>query len=187
MTINLEKSSFRDKDGFIFYKDETVYRAILPSYKATWDTLSTSEFFNALIAEKKLVGFHVLSENTLAPQASVILSLQKIPFISYPVEWTFSQLKKAALLTLAIQKKALASNFTLKDASAFNVQFNGNAPVFIDTLSFAFYKAGEPWHAYKQFCQHFLGPLLLWHYGIAEAKSFFLAHIDGVITVPLKI
>ena len=183
MTGTVEQSSFRDRDGFIFYKNDSVYRAINASYKDTWELLSQSEFFNALLKNGKVVGFET-EENTSFGGAYKTLKLQKVPFISYPSEWTFAQLKKAALLTLDIQKKALLNGFTLKDASAYNVQFNGNKAVFIDTLSFELYKEGEPWHAYKQFCQHFLGPLLLWHYGAGEMKSLFIDHIDGI---PLKL
>lgn len=184
MTIDIESSSFRDRDGFIFYKNGSIYRAIQPAYKNTWDLLTASSFFNDLIKENKTVSFTEEAGTSLFPGAYKILNVQKIPFVSYPVEWTFAQLKKAALLTLSIQKKALQHNFTLKDASAYNIQFIGNKAIFIDTLSFDQYKNGEPWHAYKQFCQHFLGPLLLCHYGLAETKSLFLTYIDGI---PLNI
>jgi hypothetical protein len=76
-----------------------------------------------------------------------------------PYEWSFSQLKHAALLTLAIQEQALQFNLSLKDSSAYNIQFVGVRPVLMDTLSFEPYVEGRPWVAYRQFCQHFLAPL----------------------------
>ncbi len=180
MSILPEPGSFRDKDGFIFYKNENIYRAIHFSYKDTWELLNTAPFFTELIKENKLIGYKEEQDNFGLKEVYKTLNVQKIPFISYPSEWNFVQLKKAALLTLAIQKKALANNFSLKDASAYNVQFIGSLPVFIDTLSFYKYKDGEPWQAYKQFCRHFLGPLLLWHYGYSEMKSLFINDIDGI-------
>jgi hypothetical protein len=52
--------------------------------------------------------------------------------------------------------------------------------VFIDTLSFEIYEEGEPWIAYRQFCQHFLAPLAL----IAKCDYRLLhllrANIDGI-------
>lgn len=82
-------------------------------------------------------------------RAYKILKPRSIPFISYPYEWCFSQLRAAALTTLQIQKEALRFGMTLKDGSAYNVQFIGAQPVFIDTLSFEKYREGSPWVAYR--------------------------------------
>ncbi len=181
--MNTEPASFRDQDGYIFYNNGEIFRAINFSYQATWERLHETRFFKELVAEKKLIGFEELPAHN-HPTAFKIIQPHKIPFISYPSEWTFSQLKKAALLTLRIQKKALEENFSLKDASAYNVQFSGPKPVFIDSLSFEPYRPGEPWHAYRQFCTHFLGPLLLAWYGLPDLKSLFVTHIDGL---PLRL
>lgn len=182
MIPRIEQSSFRDKDGFVFYKDESVYRAIHLSYKETWTQLNKTTFFNELINEGKLPGFteEPASNFFTDPNLLTVLKLQKIPFISYPNEWSFEQLKKAALLTLNIQKRALQNYFSLKDASAFNVQFLGSKPVFIDTLSFEIFTDGRPWVAYGQFCRHFLGPLLLSSYGLKNLNALFTDNIDGL-------
>ncbi|MDE0951851.1 MAG: hypothetical protein OSA45_11335 [Halioglobus sp.] len=109
-----------------------------------------------------------------------ILKPQQIPFISYPYEWSFSQLKDAAMLTLRVQHEAIKHGFILKDASAYNVQFIDSKPVFIDTLSFEKYVPGSPWVAYKQFCQHFLAPLALMAFTDVELSKLMISHIDGV-------
>jgi hypothetical protein len=183
MIEGLEKSSFRDPDGFVFYHNKAVYRAIRPSYKSTWNHLTTQPFFKELISSGKLPAFEEVLATGLLPDASAmykVLKVEEIPFISYPSEWSFEQLKKAALLTLQIQKKALESNLTLKDASAYNVQFTGSKAVFIDLFSFDMYTEGKPWAAYGQFCRHFLGPLLLSAYGLRDLQSLFVTHIDGL-------
>lgn len=89
-----------------------------------------------------------------------IIKPDLVQFISYPYEWSFSQLQDAALATLAIQKLALELGMVLKDASAYNLQFHHGKPVLLDTLSFEVYQEGAPWVAYRQYCQHFLAP---WH------------------------
>ena len=78
---------------------------------------------------------------------------QKIEFISYPYEWSFGQLKDAALLTLAVTRSSIEKGMILKDATPYNIQFIDGKPVFIDTLSFTRYDASKPWIAYRQFCQ----------------------------------
>jgi ribosomal protein L11 methylase PrmA len=103
-----------------------------------------------------------------------------VPIISYPYEWCFSQLKDAALATLAIQLRALEQGMALKDASAYNIQFVGGRPVMIDTLSFEQYREGEPWVAYRQFCQHFLAPLALMSRTDVRLGQLSRVYIDGV-------
>jgi ribosomal protein L11 methylase PrmA len=109
-----------------------------------------------------------------------VIQPEMVAFISYPYEWSFSQLKDAALLTLAIQKKAVEFGASLKDCSAYNVQFRRGKPIFIDTLSFEQYQEGYPWAAYRQFCQHFLAPLALMAYTDIRLNQLFRIYIDGV-------
>jgi len=99
-------------------------------------------------------------------------------FISYPYEWSFEQLRDAALLTLDVQEESLACGMSLKDASAFNVQFCGSTPVFIDLLSFERDRGG-PWVAYEQFCSQFLGPLLVMQHCDPTANRFLKADLEG--------
>jgi hypothetical protein len=154
-------SSFRDPQGFIFEQDGVIYRQVNESGRAGYDGLMGSGLYEEL-REKGLLVPHVEVD---APQGGPgtyrVLRPDPVPFISYPYEWCFGQLGKAALATLRIQRIALKHGMSLRDASAFNVQFIGSKPVFIDTLSFERYVEGRPWVAYRQFCQHFLAPLFL--------------------------
>jgi len=109
-----------------------------------------------------------------------VIQPERVPFISYPYEWSFSQLKDAALATLSLQKRALKYDMSLKDASAYNIQFVRGKPTLIDTLSFEKYKEGQPWIAYRQFCQHFLAPLALMAYRDIRLGQFLRVYIDGV-------
>jgi len=117
------------------------------------------------------------AENELAYK---VIQPELVPFISYPYEWSFSQLKDAALATLSIQKRALKMDMSLKDASAYNIQFVRGKAALIDTLSFEIYKEGEPWIAYRQFCQHFLAPLALMCYRDVRLSQLLRIYIDGV-------
>lgn len=153
--------SFRDPAGFIYSRNGTIYRQINKSGARDYDKFMSSGLYKFLV-DKKLIIAHKEVSTTLSLQPKLaykIIQPAIVPFISYPYEWSFSQLKDAALLTLEIQKLALEHGMTLKDASSFNVQFIGKQPIFIDTLSFAAYEPGAPWQGYKQFCEHFLAPL----------------------------
>ena len=173
---NKEFSSFRDPAGYIYYQNDKVYRRINKCYFDKYDYLMSSGLYDELVSLKYLICHKEIERN----DDYIIIEVEKIPFISYPYEWCFEELKDAALLTLEIQKIALKYNMILKDASGYNVQFLGNRAVFIDTLSFDFYEEGLPWRAYGQFCRHFMAPLILMRY-VDEAMGCFLKnYIDGI-------
>jgi SAM-dependent methyltransferase len=114
------------------------------------------------------------------PGAYKVLRPAVVSFISYPYEWNFSQLKDAALTTLVIQRTAMQHEMSLKDASAYNIQFVNGRPCLIDTLSFDPYEEGLPWTPYRQFCQHFLAPLALAAYKDVRLLKLLQVHIDGI-------
>jgi len=105
---------------------------------------------------------------------------EAVPFISYPYEWSFSQLKDAALATLEIQKRALQFGMSLVDSSAYNIQYMRGRPLLIDTLSLRKYVEGKPWTAYRQFCQHFLAPLALMSLKDIRLGQLSRIYIDGI-------
>jgi hypothetical protein len=173
--------SFRDPSGSLFRLDGVLYRRINQCYQEHYDRLMSSGLYAELTAAGMLIP-HEAADIGLAQSSDTyqVIRPSIVPFISYPYEWCFSQLKDAALLTLTIQKKAFERGMVLKDCSAYNIQFVGCKPVFIDTLSFEIYREGEPWVAYRQFCQHFLAPLALMAYADIRLNQLFRVHIDGV-------
>ena len=176
-----EEASFRDPSGFIFFHNGDIYRQINQIYKDDYNLLINSGLFDNLTKKGKLIynqEVDLQSPNSI--NLYKIIKPEPIKFISYPYEWSFSQLKDAALLTLNIQKVALNYGMTLKDASAYNIQFTDGHPIFIDTLSFTKYIVGEPWIGYKQFCQHFLAPLGLMSKKDIRTGELLKLYIDGI-------
>lgn len=178
-TVNQLSSSFRDPSGYVFIENGLVRRVIKPIYFKQYNSLVDSGFFKKLFQNKLLIEHEELLNNP----SQIIIQPEQIPFITYPYEWCFNQFKEAALLTLKIQKFALEHNFSLKDASAFNIAYHKGKAIFIDTLSFDFYVENEPWRAYKQFISHFLAPLLLAHYHGSQSLRLMSNFIDGI---PIK-
>lgn len=173
--------SFRDPSGYLFSHEGTLYRQVSRVYQPHYDLLNQSGLYEALVAERLLIPHREVAPPCPLPEDTCkVLQPELVPFISYPYEWCFSQLKDAALLTLRIQELALRRGMTLKDASAYNVQFRDGRPVFIDTLSFERHTEGRPWGAYRQFCQHFLAPLILMATRDVRLGQLFRIHIDGV-------
>jgi len=151
--------SFRDPSGYVFEKDGFILRSVNSIYKDHFETFVQSGLYQHLVESGSLLQFKE-SEHSV-DGAWKTLKIEKLPFISYPYEWSFQQLKDVALLTLRIQKAALDYGMILKDATAYNVQFCKGKPIFIDLLSFEKYQDGTPWNAYRQYISHFYAPLLL--------------------------
>ena len=173
--------SFRDPSGFLFRRDGILYRQVNRSYREHYDHLLASGLYATLEKRNQLIAHtEVGLELARSDEAYKIIKPHQIDFISYPYEWSFSQLKDAALATLEIQKAAMAADMTLKDATAFNIQFWQGQPILIDTLSLQKYREGDPWIAYLQFCQHFLAPLLLMKYRDARLGPLSRLWIDGI-------
>jgi len=174
-------ASFRDPSGFLFSSGGVLYRQVNRAYEQEYTRLMESGLYEKLVKAGLLIP-HVEVEQTPAESETSfkIIQPERVPFISYPYEWSFGQLKSAALTTLSIQKRALKLGMSLKDASAYNIQFVRGKATLIDTLSFEVYKEGEPWVAYRQFCQHFLAPLALMALKDVRLSQLLRVYIDGV-------
>lgn len=174
------EGSFRDPSGFLFTENGILYRQVNRKYRDDYEKLTGSGLYGRLVEAGLLIPHEETDQSGITPEAWKVIRPERVPFISYPYEWSFSQLKDTALLTLDIQQAALDAGMTLKDASAYNVQFHRGKPVFIDTLSFETYREGKPWEAYRQFCQHFLAPLFLMSRTDIRMNQLLKIYIDGV-------
>ncbi len=177
---NKVSGSFRDPSGFLFWHEGNLYRQINQIYRDNYDQLMDSGLYNKLVDMDLLIPHTETVLESEEKDSYKIIKPKMIPFISYPYEWSFSQLKDAALTTLDLMKVAFKFGMTLKDASAYNLQFIGNKAIFIDTLSFEIYKIDQPWVAYRQFCQHFLAPLALMSYSDIRLNQLLKTYIDGI-------
>jgi SAM-dependent methyltransferase len=177
----VDPASFRDPSGFVFRRDGVLYRQVQPAAAADWEAMRSSGLLARLVADGLLVDHEEVPLTEAArPGAVAIIRPRLLEFISYPYEWSFSQLKDAALLTLEIQSRALDAGMRLKDASAYNVQLDGGRPILIDSLSFEVAPPTEPWPGYRQFCEHFLAPLTLIAYRDARCGLMLRDFIDGI-------
>ncbi|CAN5752056.1 nodulation protein NoeA [soil metagenome] len=176
-----DPASFRDPTGFVYRRDGRLFRQVHPSHAEEWAYFQSSGLYTRLVERGWLVAHdEAAQELAFDERAWRVLEMRQIDFVSYPYEWTFGQLKDAALLTLDVQAAAVEAGMTLKDASAYNVLFDGARPVLIDGLSFERRKEDEPWVAYRQFCQHFLAPLALMAQRDVRSGLLLRDFIDGI-------
>jgi hypothetical protein len=178
-------SSYKDNDGFVFKHNGLFYRLIKPSYYTHYNFLLESGLYKDLVNAQRLISHKEIENPAFAIEENCkILLPEQIPFISYPYEWSFDMWRDAAIVTLKIAIQSLQKDMILKDATPFNIQFYKGRPIFIDTLSFERYEHNTTWIAYRQFCESFLVPLLLMHYGHRDLGKMLLIYPNGI---PLEI
>ena len=179
--MSREPASFRDPAGFVFYENGRVRRAVtdygLPHARA----VRATGLIQRLIAAGSLLPEEEVAASLEGhPDVRLVLEHPRIPFVSYPYEWPFRALQAAALLHLDIQMDALDAGVMLTDASAYNVQFVGVRPVFIDHLAFRPYRDGELWAAHRQFCEQFVHPLLLQSLLGVSFQPWYRGRLEGI-------
>ncbi len=186
----VEPGSFRDPASTVFYADGAVYRGLSDDGARDWKALAESEFFERARAAGQVVATEEVDVASLPggvvdDRWATVLRHERIPFVSYPYEWSFSMLRDAAALHLDLMIEALAEGFTMKDGYAYNVQFHGARPVFIDIGSFE-PSAGGPWAGYRQFCQSLLYPLMLLGHKGVDYRPWMRGSVEGIAPADMR-
>lgn len=177
-----EPGSFRDPDSAVFTSNGKVLRGLSGSAADDWDRLTATDFFPKLVEAGKVV--RTTPHEGDAPPSprgqpwSRVLEHERIPVVSYPYEWPFAMLREAAALHLEVLAAALDDGMSLKDGTAYNVQFVGARPTFIDIGSFE--RSTGPWPGYRQFCQTMLFPLLVQAHVGVPFQPLLRGAIDGL-------
>jgi ribosomal protein L11 methylase PrmA len=184
-----DKGSFRDPSGYIFEDGDRIVRAVMPAADVQFGAIYDSGIIGELSAKGLMIDCTRLDSDaaTLATYkgarddvAAALYEHPKVGMISYPYEWSFSQLKDAALAHLDLQMLALERDYELSDATAYNMQFVDGRPVHIDVMSLRPYVDGVHWAGYNQFCRQFLLPLLLEAWAGVSFQSMYRGSINGI-------
>ena len=180
-----EEGSFRDEHNRVYYEGDAVLRGVSAQALADFRDYSQAPFFAERMKAGRIV--RTVEETDPALTAAVladgwagVLRHDRVPVISYPYEWPFGMLKAAALLHLDILAASIPAGWVLKDATAYNVQFVGARPCFIDVTSFERYRPGSPWGGYRQFCMMFLIPLMLQAHRGIDFRPLMRSSLEGI-------
>lgn len=178
-----DPASFRDPAGRVYDVGGRIVRAVARSATADFECAWNNPALKELVSAGYVIDTVDASDAAVdAPEGARLVEHPRLPFISYPYEWSFSLLKRAALHHLDLQISLLEGGVALSDATAYNVQFVGVRPVFIDALSFKPYVEGEYWNGHRQFCEQFLNPLLMQALLGAPHNEWFRGSLEGVPT-----
>jgi len=176
----------------VLHGPQEVYRSFKQEDSEAVQLFLRSSAYRRLIEQELLIEAQLVDDMTSEALADaeeikgrVYIRHPRLRFISYPYEWTAGMLHDAARCTLRVQSALMEQGYTLKDASAYNVQFDicasGPKPIFIDLGSVVHLgDTGGLWLPYRQFLSHFLLPLLLYQAIGYDFKSSLLADVDGL-------
>lgn len=176
-----DEGSFRDPDSQVVHTGGRVLRRLSETGRSDWDALSRTTFFERAVAAGRLVGTVdvAVGREGLGDGWAGLVEHEPIPFVTYPFEWTFGMLAAGAALHLELLREALAEDITTKDGYAYNLQWRGVEPVFIDISSFTPYHGG-PWAGYRQFCETFLNPLMLQSFMNVDFHPWLRGRLEGI-------
>ena len=183
----LDEASFRDPDNQVVHLDGRVLRQLSETGASDWEVLSASTFFGRAVTSGRLVGTvrAPVDGAALADGWSAVVEHERVPFITYPFEWTFGMLADAAVLHLELLRDALRESITTKDGYAYNLQWRGVNPVFIDVGSFTRYEGG-PWAGYRQFCETFLNPIMLQSLLGVDFHPWLRGRLEGIAVQDMR-
>lgn len=176
-----DAGSFRDPSSRVFYDGDRVLRGLTEEAAETDDRVRRAGLIDRLVEMGSLVDNWRVDDMATpegVPSAAVVES-RRIGLITHPGEWSFPMLRDAALLTLDTNLTALKDGFILKDASAFNVVFEGAHPIVIDVASLDPIENHSVWTAYGQFVDQFLSPLMLEAYTGMPFQSVLSTSVVG--------
>jgi hypothetical protein len=178
-----DPGSFRDPAGRVHRFGDRVFRTIRTRAAVDFEAVRDSGVLAKYVDRGALIQSSIVDALEFGfsdPDVAYVIEHPRVPFVSYPYEWSFALLKKAALHHLDFQLALLDDGFALSDATAYNVQFLGNRPVFIDLLSIRAYREGEYWLAHHQFCEQFLNPLLLRSLFGVPHNDWYRGRLEGI-------
>lgn len=180
--IDFAPGSYRDRDARVFVDSQgEAWRGLSTKAWETWARFDQLSISRQLRCERLLIGSSVETPLEHPPgDWAGFLHHERIPLVTYPFEWPFGMLKRAAQLHLQLLQRLLAENLTLKDGTAYNVQFRGVEPVFIDVASIEELDAAKPWAGYRQFCQTMLFPLMVQAYKQVPFHPWLRGRLDGI-------
>ncbi|MDF2811320.1 MAG: NoeA host specific nodulation protein [Microvirga sp.] len=186
--VRRNAGSYRDPSGHVYEGGGRIFRTINESARSGYETVRDSGILASALQKGLLIDSTELERSQWDQSltgAAYVVEHPRVPFVSYPYEWPFKALKAAALHHLDLQLHLLAEGAALSDATAYNVQFSGSKPIFIDLLSVRPYSEGEFWAGHRQFCEQFLNPLLLQSkLGIAF-NTWYRGNLEGIPTADL--
>jgi hypothetical protein len=177
-----DPGSFRDPLSRVYVDADAVWRGLSDVGLADFEAFAATRIYSEAQADGRLVATRPvpIGDAPVGDGWAGALRHERVRVVTYPYEWSFSMLRDAARLQLDLSRAALAEGVLTKDATSYNVQFDGARPMFIDIGSFERLVPGEPWAGYRQFCELFLNPLYLQAVADVPFQPWLRGSLNGI-------
>jgi SAM-dependent methyltransferase len=138
---------------------DKLLRAIRPAHTAFYAELIAHPVMRELVAEGVLIS----AERSAVPieGCELVLEHPRLPFVTYPFEWTPTMFKEAAKTILKLNIKLMAAGYCTQDAHPWNVLFDFTRPCFVDFTSIVKLPSEGRWEAFQEFNEYCGGALQL--------------------------
>ncbi|HEX3387020.1 MAG TPA: class I SAM-dependent methyltransferase, partial [Mucilaginibacter sp.] len=173
-------SSYRDPVARVVKRADGWHRYIFKAYQKEFDCLTQSGLYTELVQKGLMISHQEVASDNGDPAIYKIIRPEQITFQSYPFEWSYNQWRKALIALLDINTIALKYGMILKDATPYNFYLTKGKAVLFDTTSFILFTANDPWVAYRQFCEEFLGPVALMRYNGVQWGKLTMTAVRGL-------
>jgi len=147
-----------------------VWRAIMPPWQKFYEELSSKEVLSFL-CEKSLIARTEMVREAQG-ETGVFFRQERLPFLTYPFEWSYSMFHDAAVKCLDLHESLFRQGYCLLDSHPWNFVFSGPVPLWVDVTSISAYDPQTARASLRQFGSFFLNPLwLLAHHQPVIARS----------------
>lgn len=163
----------RDQYGQLFVHEGRLLRGIRAGHAEFYGGLLALPAIREAIANGLLIGAQKV--DATLDHYPLVIEHPRIPFVTYPFEWTPSMFKAATLCLLRLNQHLMRHGLCLNDGHPWNILFKGPHPIFVDFTSIVALCGGR-WEAAAEFEIWCIRPLELMAKGYADLSRSLLSH-----------
>ncbi len=131
-----DPGSFRDPRGRVYVSGQRVRRSLSNAGLQDWSSVSRSNLWKRALADGDVVDTRRLddheslraSQESGCNDAAGWLEHERLPWISYPYEWSHGMLRDAALLQLDMLLEGLDEGLILRDGTPYKRAVRWDSP-----------------------------------------------------------
>ena len=156
----------------LFEWQNRLYRAIHNDSAPLFDQLFNDGVIERLMAKRLIV--HTEATNLSLSDYARVIGHERLPFVTYPYEWSAAALKEAALAFIDLNLELAGHGLATSDSHPWNTVFDGARPVFVDLGSIARLTQIDAVNMLAEFERWFYHPLCLMAQGQHRLARTFL-------------
>jgi len=172
--------SFKDPDAKVVRFQDEFFRLIHANYVEEFQGIITCGLYQELIDHELMIAHEIVQHPLQSKEYPLVIRPEQLAYQVLPFEWSMHMWFDCLRAFLQINLIALKYGYLLKDATPYNFSLHRGKMMLFDSSSFVRFKEGDPWNAYRQFCEEMLGPYLLIRYNGQTWSKLMMSSIRGL-------